>query len=65
MLCQNKPRERLTNQESEYIYNIQNFYWGRESHNVCFRRSENFQPVGFKPRLEKLTKNTHKGRPSS
>ena len=36
-----------------------------QSHNVCFRRSESLQSVKFKPRMDEVTKNIHKGRPSS
>ena len=36
-----------------------------QSPNVCFRRSESLQSVGFKPRMDEATKNVHKGRPSS
>ena len=44
---------------------VKNFNWGREPLNVCFTRSESLQPVGFKPRMDKLTKSIHKGRPSN
>ena len=64
MLCQSKPHENPTNRGSEDIHNSQNFNWGRESHNICFRRSESLQSVGLKSRMDKLTKHIYKSRPS-
>ena len=47
MFCQSKPHEieNPANQGSENIHNSQNFNWGRESQNTCFRRSESLQSL--------------------